>query len=634
MKIVPKIMAVFVLLEFCMFVSVRIPVSAATEQKMEVIGEWQIKWGAEPIASMKSSEVQSKDGWLQCNSQSLLLSKPKGMSSAWIRMELPEVDSDLHGVYLGKVYAQNLIIFIGDRKVYESARNVLYDVNRILLPLDREDSGKTLIIMAESEMGRIGLGKEVLVGEFSSLMALFVKGDQWSVTFGSTLLFISLTMLMVSIFLKKPQFSTWILLSIINLTIGVLLITYSPYLFTFYKQHAGIYPVFFDLSLYIFLPALYFFFEKIFGPGYFSLIKRLGRLQAVYSSFCILFLIFNYASNFSFNNAYFFATVTILGFFMLLESIVLVSFSLIYAIKGNKDALLFSGGFGLFAVAGTVDLVKFYMSDQASELFYWKLGALAFVVCLVVLLGKRLASYHDQLINYSKKLELHNNQLQHSEKMEIISELAASVAHEVRNPLQVTRGFLQLLIEKGNEDDKGKKYMALAVEELDRAANIITDFLTFAKPQIEDVTVLDIGAELHQIEGMILPMVRLQGGQIQMDIPPALYIHGNSSKFKQALINVIKNSIEALQIEGEIHIWAYEEAGQIIMHIKDNGEGMEPVALGKLGEPYFSMKTKGTGLGLMVTFRIIEVMEGTIEFKSEKGVGTEAILRFPAVSES
>lgn len=114
-------------------------------------------------------------------------------------------------------------------------------------------------------------------------------------------------------------------------------------------------------------------------------------------------------------------------------------------------------------------------------------------------------------------------------------------------------------------------------------------------------------------------------------MPPDLTIEGNSSKFKQAFINLVKNSIEALHSNGWIRIAAHKQDGQVIIRIRDNGVGMNRKELARLGEPYYSNKTKGTGLGLMVTFRIIEVMQGKLEFHSEKGVGTEVTVTFPAV---
>ncbi|GIQ70215.1 hypothetical protein XYCOK13_30390 [Xylanibacillus composti] len=215
--------------------------------------------------------------------------------------------------------------------------------------------------------------------------------------------------------------------------------------------------------------------------------------------------------------------------------------------------------------------------------------------------------------------------------MQIISELAASVAHEVRNPLQVTRGFLQLL--NVNTTEKTKKYLSLALDELDRASDIITDFLTFAKPQLDHVAKLHLATEMKHIEGVLLPLTNLQGGEIVSNIPNDLYIKGNSAKFKQALINIIKNSIESLRGKGQIRISALKERNDVVIVIRDNGEGMDEATVAKLGQPYFSTKTKGTGLGLMVTFRIIEVMNGSIHFSSELGVGTEVIIRIPFVQD-
>jgi len=243
-------------------------------------------------------------------------------------------------------------------------------------------------------------------------------------------------------------------------------------------------------------------------------------------------------------------------------------------------------------------------------------------------MARRFAQNHQQMVLYSSRLELFNNELQRSEKMDIISELAASVAHEVRNPLQVTRGFLQLL--QMNTDDKGREHLKIALEELDRASAIITDFLTFAKPEFDKVNTLNLAQEFQHIEGIMRPLATLAGGTITMNIPENIDIRGNSSKFKQALINIVKNSIEALPEEGKIHIWAEQNDKEIEIHIQDNGSGMTEEELKRLGEPYFSNKTKGTGLGLMVTFRIIEALGGVLEFKSKKNVGTEAVIHLPA----
>ncbi|MDG0811466.1 sensor histidine kinase [Cohnella rhizosphaerae] len=126
----------------------------------------------------------------------------------------------------------------------------------------------------------------------------------------------------------------------------------------------------------------------------------------------------------------------------------------------------------------------------------------------------------------------------------------------------------------------------------------------------------------------------MHGGRLQINADPGLTVIGSSSKFKQALINLLKNSIEAFKEDGYIEINAYEEDGEATIWIKDNGEGMDEAQIAKLGVPYFSTKSKGTGLGTMVTFRIIEVMKGTIEFKSRKGQGTEVLIRLPLAGDA
>lgn len=170
----------------------------------------------------------------------------------------------------------------------------------------------------------------------------------------------------------------------------------------------------------------------------------------------------------------------------------------------------------------------------------------------------------------------------------------------------------------------------MALKEMDRASGIITDFLTFAKPQVEQIVPLNVYEELKHVTGILLPLANLAGGTIELEEAEDLCITGNSSKLKQAMINIVKNGIEALDGEGTVRIWAYAQSNEVIIHIQDDGVGMDALELSRLGEPYFSNKSKGTGLGLMVTYRIIKSMNGTIHFNSRKGFGTEAIIRFPA----
>ncbi|MEF2967619.1 HAMP domain-containing sensor histidine kinase [Paenibacillus sp. M1] len=615
------------LVTYCAFL---LEMSDGKTENEQMIGNWQILWTNQFDPNLSEEQLENLSGWVDVSKNDPVIpEKPYGAVSQWIKVTLPELKESSPAILFDKVYGREIIVSIDGNRVYESSRSYNYGINSLLIPLSRIHSHQTMYIGIHSETSRIGISDEIRVGNYQDLIKSFVKGNIADFILGSTLIFIAVIMLVCSLFLKSVNMSLWFSLCLVILSCGAIVITYSSFLFWLFDDAGEMFVTLFDLALFLLLPSFTFFFEKIFGVGYGSIIQRYRKFQIGYSVFCLLLLIVNELSHSRFYNIYVFATTDILGYIMIIQFIILICTSTVYAFKGNKEAIIFCIGFLIFAFLGAGELIWFFATSGYYDLFLWKWGVVCFLTSLIIILGRRFAENHEQVVEYSKQLEMFNNELQRSEKMEIISELAASVAHEVRNPLQVTRGFLQLLAEKQQPSDK--VYLNMALEELDRASNIITDFLTFAKPEVGKVTTLDILEEFIHIEGILIPMANLQGGKISVHIPKNLHVKGNSSKFKQAFVNIMKNSIEALHGEGNIQVWAYEENNYVTIHIKDNGEGMDEEVLSRLGEPYFSNKTKGTGLGLMVTFRIIEVMNGEIHFNSEKGVGTEVIIRFPSI---
>ncbi|WNR43421.1 HAMP domain-containing sensor histidine kinase [Paenibacillus roseipurpureus] len=604
---------------------------AQQSEEMKAIPSWDMMWGqpGDRIEDLIFSPASGK--WMTFTSNDEMLDKPADITTAWIRIKLPMQIPKDSGLYIDDMYTQQASIYIGDRLVRNVKFDFPYDEQRTLLPLSTEDAGNFVYLKLQTSMERLGIHSEIRLDHYAELTRAFIFRDLQNIILGCAFLFISVIMLICSFFLKQVQRSTWISLCLIILTLGMIFLTYSPFLYANFTQFGSIFVDLFDVSLAVFLPSLTYFYEKVFDNGHFKWIRNFRKFQMVYSSISIIFMLFNQLNHYRFVQPYLFFTVTILGIIMIFQFIVIIVLSILFVIRGNKEAVIFSYGFGSFALMGVFDLILYFANNQKYQFFLWKIGVVGFIIALIVILGRRFAINQEQMSNYSKELEFYNHQLQLSEKMEMISSLAASVAHEVRNPLQVTRGFLQLVAAR--TDDKNKEYMGIAIEELDRASVIITDFLTFAKPQLDELVSLNVSKEISQIEGIIMPLATLNGGHIYVSIPTDLHILGNSSKLKQVLINIIKNSIEAFQVDGQIHIWAYEKNEEVFIHIKDNGEGIEPLQLARLGEPYYSTKTKGTGLGLMVTFRLVEIMKGQIEFKSQKFVGTEVIMKFPLFTE-
>lgn len=630
MKVLTKGIIVFFLLllaALCVFLFLG---SDDPKSDAVLVDQWQVTWTEEFNPDISTEELEKTAEWTEVRANGVIPEKSSASISQWIKFELPELIDNTQVMLIEKINARHIVVNLDGDRVYESQRQFNYGINNVVIPITAENSQQTVYVGVSSATYKIGLFAPVKIGDYQGLMKKFVRDNITDLVVGSTLVFIAAIMLFCSLFLKYVNIPMWVSLCGVIFSSGLLVLTYTAFVFWLfdYAIAGRLLMVLFDLALFSLLPSLTYFFEQIFGAGYYGLIRRSRKFLVAYSLFCFLLLFINEISGNRIVTLYTVATVQIMGFIMIAQFLILAGNLTINVIKGNKEAVILLTGFLIFAFLCVGELIWYYYNAGYYTLFLWKLGIVCFLGSLIIILSRRFVANHEQVVEYSKQLEMFNNELQRSEKMEIISELAASVAHEVRNPLQVTRGFLQLLVEKQQSSDK--VFLNMALEELDRASAIITDFLTFAKPEGGKVTDLNILAEFVHIEGILIPLANLQGGKLTVQIPNNLYVRGNSSKFKQAFINIIKNSIEALSGQGEIQIWSYEEEGNVIIHIKDNGEGMDEEVLARLGEPYFSNKTKGTGLGLMVTFRIIEVMNGKISFTSKKGTGTEAVIRFPS----
>jgi two-component system sporulation sensor kinase B len=219
-----------------------------------------------------------------------------------------------------------------------------------------------------------------------------------------------------------------------------------------------------------------------------------------------------------------------------------------------------------------------------------------------------------------------------AEKMEAISHLAASISHEIRNPLTAARGFMQLLEQHHLSPEKRRQYARIAIEELDRAEAIITDYLTFAKPAPETVEKLNVKTEIERVIDFIRPLANMNSVEVKATLAP-FTITGEREKFRQCLLNIMKNAIEAMPNGGVLQIYVSIEKQRVLIRISDTGVGMTKEQIERLGEPYFTTKEiKGTGLGMMVVFRIIESMNGTIHIQSEVHKGTEVSIYLPLSS--
>lgn len=233
------------------------------------------------------------------------------------------------------------------------------------------------------------------------------------------------------------------------------------------------------------------------------------------------------------------------------------------------------------------------------------------------------------LIENLREQMLLQRELKRSEKLNVISQLAASVAHEVRNPMTTINGFLQLIMLDDNITEKQRSYIDLSLAELHRAQEIINDYLSLAKPNDRPCQLVNISEELTKTVELMTSYTNIQNVEVSSSIDAHLYIKGNTDEMKQVFINIIKNGIEAMNGSGKLEIKAYAEKENVVIMISDNGGGMTKEMISRIGTPFYSTKDKGTGIGLTISFQIIEQIKGKIEIKSELGTGTTFIIKLP-----
>lgn len=219
-----------------------------------------------------------------------------------------------------------------------------------------------------------------------------------------------------------------------------------------------------------------------------------------------------------------------------------------------------------------------------------------------------------------------------AEKMSILTQISASISHEVKNPITITQGFVEAL-EDEDSREKRKEYVGYILEELQRAQNIIYEFLALTKPELDNMASINISQELSYSVNLMKPFAKSHKVKIEVeDIAEQCMILGDQQKIRQCFINLIKNSIEAMENGGELRVRAIKNSNKINIDIIDNGIGMTPNEVSKLGTPYFTTKEEGTGLGMMIVFNIIKKMRGEIKIESEKGKGTHFTITFPVAS--
>jgi len=211
------------------------------------------------------------------------------------------------------------------------------------------------------------------------------------------------------------------------------------------------------------------------------------------------------------------------------------------------------------------------------------------------------------------------------EKLAMVGELAAGMAHEIRNPLTSIRGFLQLLQRKYDRQGPEQEYFQIMLEELDRINLIIKEFLSLARPSQPQLKITDINELIS--EALLLAEQEALMSEVVLEFIkgenlPLVFL--DPAQIKQVVLNLISNAIQATGPKGHVQVLSFHdpEEKMLVVSVKDNGPGIPPDKLHLIFEPFYTTKENGTGLGLTLSLRIVESHGGKIKVSSRVGEGS------------
>ena len=401
--------------------------------------------------------------------------------------------------------------------------------------------------------------------------------------------------------------------------IFILFPLFSYFLFTIYRKDIGkkVDNILFDLALYT--------------SVYLILSYNHGSDTNIIATFITIPLLIAYLKNKK--ESYVIISLVIgLYYYSLNINIILIileltAYFLGYLILLNRNQLFYRN-INIFLVIKVIFLVmiinnlKIYLIADIPIILQVILLSLSFIVVanLICSLLKRC----DEII------DIHDS-IKELEEQKIIRESLFKITHEIKNPIAVCKGYLDMLDIDNKEDSR--KYIGIIKQEIDRTITLMDDFLNLTKLDVK-TTKMDIIILLDDICEIVKILIRSSNIAFDYNVDEKeIYIKGDYNRLKQVFLNIIKNAIEAIESsqKGLIKLIINDKANNIKITIIDNGIGMDKTTLKKIGEPFYTTKKGGTGLGVRLSKEIIEGHNGWIKYKSIKGIGTKVIICLPII---
>jgi two-component system sensor histidine kinase PilS (NtrC family) len=229
-----------------------------------------------------------------------------------------------------------------------------------------------------------------------------------------------------------------------------------------------------------------------------------------------------------------------------------------------------------------------------------------------------------------KELE---DRLRTSEKMALLGQLAAGLAHELRNPLSAISGAVEILSSDVKPTEENLRLVRMASQEVERLNLLVEDFLILTMPIQKLTTLVDLGCIIDDTVESFAKTIRRGNIEIANQVEKGIYVQADSYRLKQAVWNLLLNSVDAMPIGGLIIIKSKTEENSVVIEISDEGKGIDENFISRIFEPFFTTKEVGTGLGLAIVQKVIEGYNGNINVVSSRGNGATFVITLPRFKE-
>ncbi|AJQ26461.1 HAMP domain-containing histidine kinase [Pelosinus fermentans] len=239
---------------------------------------------------------------------------------------------------------------------------------------------------------------------------------------------------------------------------------------------------------------------------------------------------------------------------------------------------------------------------------------------------KKIQQQNEMILWNTIRQQEIEKQIARLDRLNIIGEMAAGIAHEVRNPMTTVRGFLQMLAKKDN-DSPHFAFYGIMIEELDRANGIITEFLSLAKNKAVNLEYTNLNQIIEAIVPLIEADARISNKSIVLELSEIPELLIDEKEIRQVILNMVRNGLEAMNEKGKVRIKTYCEENVVVMAIADQGPGIKTEILENIGIPFQTTKESGTGLGLPVCYSIAARHNAKITVETGSK-GTEFFIKF------